>query len=112
MPSDAKGVLQDIHWSHGSIGYFPTYSLGSFYSAQFFAAAKKEIKDLENKIENGKLLPLLEWLRDNIHRHGKYYGAEDLCKKVTGEKLELKHYMNYVKDKFSTIYQLKGKITN
>ena len=91
VPNDGQGVLQDIHWSHGSIGYFPTYSLGSFYAAQFFATAKKEVKSLENKIENGNLLPLLEWLREKIHRHGKYYSAEELCKKVTGEKLNFAH---------------------
>jgi carboxypeptidase Taq len=104
VPNDAEGVLQDIHWSHGSIGYFPTYSLGSFYAAQFYATAKKEIKSLENKIESGNMLPLLEWLREKIHKHGKYYSAEELCKKVTGEKLNFAHFMNYAKEKYSGIY--------
>jgi carboxypeptidase Taq len=107
VPNDAQGVLQDIHWSHGSIGYFPTYSLGSFYAAQFYATAKKEIKSLENSIENGNLLPLLEWLREKIHKHGKYYSAEELCKKVTGEKLNFKYFMDYAKEKYSTIYSIK-----
>jgi len=106
VPSDAQGVLQDIHWSHGSIGYFPTYSLGSFYAAQFYATAKKEIKSLEQKIENGNMQPLLEWLREKIHRHGKYYSAEELCKKVTGEKLNFKHFMDYATHKYSAIYSL------
>jgi len=108
VPNDAEGVLQDIHWSHGSIGYFPTYSLGSFYAAQFFATAKKEIKSLENKIENGNLLPLLEWLREKIHRHGKFYSAEELCKKVTGEKLNFNHFMDYAKEKYSALYNIKN----
>jgi carboxypeptidase Taq len=108
VPNDAEGVLQDIHWSHGSIGYFPTYSLGSFYAAQFFATAQKEIKSLENKIENGNLLPLLEWLRQKIHRHGKYYSAEELCKKVTGEKLNFKYFMDYAKDKYSALYHIRN----
>ena len=107
VPNDEQGVLQDIHWSHGSIGYFPTYSLGSFYAAQFYATAKKEVKSLEHKIENGNLLPLLEWLREKIHKHGKYYSAEELCKKVTGEKLNFKYFMDYAKEKYSTIYNLK-----
>lgn len=107
VPNDAEGVLQDIHWSHGSIGYFPTYSLGSFYAAQFYATAKKELKSLENKIESGNMLPLLEWLREKIHRHGKYYSAEELCKKVTGEKLNFAHFMKYAKEKYSNIYNLK-----
>lgn len=107
VPNDAHGVLQDIHWSHGSIGYFPTYSLGSFYAAQFYAIAKKEIKSLDDKIENGNLLPLLEWLREKIHRHGKYYSAEELCKKVTGEKLNFKYFMDYAKEKYSALYNIK-----
>lgn len=106
VPNDAEGVLQDIHWSHGSIGYFPTYSLGSFYAAQFYATAKKEVKSLENKIENGNLLPLLEWLREKIHKYGKYYSAEELCKKVTGEKLNFAYFMNYANEKYSALYDL------
>src|ERR1700677_4001078 len=108
VPNDAEGVLQDIHWSHGSIGYFPTYSLGSFYAAQFYATAKKEIKGLENKIENSNMLPLLEWLREKIHKHGKYYSAEELCKKVTGEKLNFNYFMDYAKDKYSALYNIKN----
>lgn len=107
VTSDAEGVLQDIHWSHGSIGYFPTYSLGSFYAAQFFNQAKKDIKDLEKKIEEGNLLPLLEWLREKIHKHGKFYSAEELCTKVTGEKLNFKYFMDYAKHKYNNIYNLK-----
>jgi carboxypeptidase Taq len=107
VPNNTQGVLQDIHWSHGSIGYFPTYSLGSFYAAQFYATAKKEIKSLENKIENGNLLPLLEWLREKIHHHGKYYSAEELCKKVTGEKLNFSYFMDYAKGKYSALYNIK-----
>jgi len=107
VKSDAEGVLQDVHWSHGSIGYFPTYSLGSFYAAQFFHQANKDIKGLQKNIEEGNMLPLLNWLREKIHRHGKFYSAEDLCKKVTGEKLNFKYFMNYAKDKYSAIYNLK-----
>ena len=82
VPSDSEGVLQDIHWSHGSFGYFPTYTLGSFYAAQFFDKASKDITDLESKIENGETNALLDWLRKNIHSHGKRYDASELCKKV------------------------------
>ncbi len=104
---DSEGVLQDIHWSHGSIGYFPTYSLGSFYAAQFFYFASKEIKGLQQHIEKGNMLPLLNWLREKIHKHGKFYSAADLCKHVTGEKLNFKYFMNYATDKYSVIYNLK-----
>lgn len=107
IKSDAEGVLQDVHWSHGSIGYFPTYSLGSFYAAQFYHKANKDIKGLQQHIEKGNMLPLLKWLRENIHKHGKFYTAEELCTKVTGEKLNFKYFMNYVTDKYSAIYNLK-----
>lgn len=106
VPNDAKGVLQDIHWSHGSFGYFPTYSIGSFYAAQFFNQAKKEIKSLETQIENGELIPLLDWLREKIHRHGRLFAASDLCEKITGEKLNFKHFLEYAKNKYNKLYHL------
>jgi carboxypeptidase Taq len=106
VPSDSKGVLQDIHWSHGSFGYFPTYSLGSFYAAQFFAQAKKENPELEKQIESGNMKPLLEWLREKVHKHGKYYTAEELCIAITGEKLNFQYFMDYAKKKYSQLYNL------
>lgn len=104
VPSDKEGVLQDIHWSHGSMGYFPTYSLGSFYSVQFFNQAKKEIPSLLPNIEKGQLLPLREWLRKNIHQHGRLFSASELCEKVTGEKLNFKYFMEYARNKYNRIY--------
>lgn len=104
VPDDSQGVLQDVHWSHGSFGYFPTYSLGSFYAAQFFEQAKKEISNLEKKIEEGNFTELLAWLRRNIHVHGKYYTAQELCERITGEKLNFNHFMKYAQNKFGTIY--------
>jgi carboxypeptidase Taq len=106
VPSDAEGCLQDVHWSHGSIGYFPTYSLGSFYAAQFFDAAKRDLPTLKEDIGNGKLLGLREWLRENIHKHGMIFTADEMCKKVTGESLNFSHFMNYAKEKYGEIYSL------
>ena len=106
VPSDSQGVLQDIHWSHGSFGYFPTYTLGSFYAAQFFDKASKDITDIDSKIENGETEILLDWLRKNIHNHGKRYDASELCKKVTGETLNFKYFMDYAKNKYTKIYNL------
>ncbi len=106
VPDDTKGVLQDIHWSHGSFGYFPTYSLGSFYAAQFYEQAKKEIPQLENLITTGNLKPLLDWLREKVHKFGKYYTAEELCIAITGEKLNFSHFMNYAKQKYAVLYNL------
>ena len=106
VTSDAQGVLQDIHWSHGSFGYFPTYSLGSFYAAQFYMQAKKDIDGLEQEIEKGNMKPLLNWLRENVHQYGKLYSAEDLCKKITGEPLKFQYFMDYAKEKYNFIYDL------
>jgi len=106
VPNDAEGVLQDIHWSHGSFGYFPTYSIGSFYAAQFFDKAKEDMPNLVNEIEQGKLSNLLTWLRENIHQYGKMYSADELCKKVTGNSLNFDHFMNYAKEKYGYIYNL------
>ncbi len=106
VPDDKQGILQDIHWSHGSFGYFPTYSIGSFYAAQFFDAAEKQISDLHTQIENGNMLPLLQWLRTHIHQHGKTLTAHEICKYISGQYLNFSYFMNYVKNKYSDIYNL------
>lgn len=104
IKSDNEGCLQDIHWAHGSIGYFPTYSLGSFYAAQFFAQAKKDIPNLEDTLKQGDCKPLLDWLRINIFAHGRYYLADELCEKVTGERLNFRYFMDYAKAKYAQVY--------
>jgi carboxypeptidase Taq len=104
VPDDKQGILQDIHWSHGSFGYFPTYSLGSFYAAQFYQQAEKDIENLKESIEVGNTQPLLDWLRDKVHQHGRLYTAEELCIKITGEPLNFKYFMNYAKEKYGDIY--------
>lgn len=106
VPSDSQGVLQDIHWSHGSFGYFPTYSLGSFYATQFYNQAKEEITDLKQEIEQGNMQPLLAWLRTNVHNYGKKYSAQDLCRRITGEKLNFDHFLSYAKEKYKPLYNL------
>lgn len=104
VPSNAQGVLQDIHWSHGSIGYFPTYSLGSFYAAQFYSAMIKDVPSIPSEIEKGDTHSVLDWLREKVHQHGKFYTAEEVCTKATGEKLDFKYFMEYAKGKFGGIY--------
>ena len=99
-----EGILQDIHWSHGSLGYFPTYSLGSFYAAQFYAQAKKELPDLESQLELGEVSNFLALLRKSIHQHGKLYTAEQLSERFTGESLNIKHFVAYAKEKYGAIY--------
>jgi carboxypeptidase Taq len=104
VPDDVQGVLQDIHWSHGSFGYFPTYSLGSFYAAQFFTAAEKQLPGLSSSIAAGRYQPLLEWLRSNIHPFGRYYTSNELCEKVTGKKLVFGDFLEYARKKYGEIY--------
>jgi len=104
VPDDAQGVLQDIHWAHGSIGYFPTYTLGSFYAAQFYATAEKEIPELSKKIASGELLPLKAWLNEKIHKHGRLMGAEELCAAVTGEPLNYQYFHTYLEAKLGDVY--------
>ena len=106
VPSDAEGILQDIHWSHGSLGYFPTYSIGSFYAAQFYSHAVKQNPSIEAEIGNGNMKPMLEWLRRNVHQYGKQYSASELCQKITGEKLNFGYFMEYAKKKYGAIYAL------
>lgn len=106
VPNDTQGILQDVHWSGGLFGYFPTYSLGNLYSAQFFAQASKDIENLDNLFEKGQFQPFLQWLRTNIHQHGKMYSAHDLCQRVTGDGLNPKHYIDYITQKFSALYGL------
>jgi carboxypeptidase Taq len=106
--NDAEGVLQDIHWSHGAFGYFPTYTLGNLYAAQFFHAAADRLPDLTAHIEAGNLTVLLNWLRENIHAHGSMYTAEELCGKVAGEPLTPKYFLEYLREKFQSIYEMPG----
>ena len=105
-PNDTLGVLQDIHWSIGSIGYFSTYALGNLVSAQLWEQINKDIKDLETQISKGKFDSLLGWLRDNIHKHGRKYDPQVLVQKVTGSKITPEPYVRYLKTKYSNIYGL------
>jgi len=105
-PSDALGCLQDIHWSHGSFGYFPTYSLGSVMAAQLYAAASEEMGDLEANIRAGEFEPLGEWLRENIHQHGQRYETNELVRQATGEDFSAEAFVDYVTDKYGELYDL------
>ena len=101
-----EGVLQDIHWSGGAIGYFPTYALGNLYSAQFFAQCKKDISDLDTQIANGEFAAFRRWLQENIHQRGQQYAAGELVERVTGEPLAHHFLVNYLREKMSEIYNL------
>ncbi|ANI88901.1 carboxypeptidase [Arachidicoccus ginsenosidimutans] len=100
VPDDNRGSLQDVHWSHGSFGYFPTYSLGSFYAAQFWAKLKEENPSAEKEISEGNVTNILSWLRKNIHTKGRTGGdSEALCKSITGKPLQTVAFLEYLTQK-------------
>ena len=103
--NDAEGVLQDVHWSFGAFGYFPTYTLGNLYAAMLFQQAKKEMSDLEENIAQGQLLPLKKWLNDRVHKWGRQYSASELIQNVTGETLTPEPFIQDLEEKFSKLYQ-------
>ncbi|MEE8142156.1 MAG: carboxypeptidase M32 [Planctomycetota bacterium] len=103
-PNDAVGVLQDIHWSFGAFGYFPTYFLGNLYAAQFYQTARETIDDFDGHIAAGDFQPLREWLREEIHRHGRLYRAGELCERVTQKALQPQALLNYLSDKLHSIF--------
>lgn len=105
--SDKTGVLQDVHWSHGMFGYFPTYSLGSFYAAQFFEQATKDVTGLKDQLRSGDMSQLLHWLREHIHQFGRRYTSEELCKRITGKGLDFSAFMHYAEQKYSEVYEFK-----
>ena len=106
VPDDKSGCLQDVHWSHGSFGYFPTYSLGSFYAAQFYTHAVTSHPSIQTHIAQGQPLPLLQWLRTHIHSQGRFYTSEELCRHVTSEPLNVAYFSRYLLEKFRSIYNL------
>ncbi len=105
-PNDAKGVLQDIHWSGGMIGYFSTYALGNLVSAQLWEKIKDDIRDLDDQIRKGEFGELLGWLRKNVHQHGRKYEPQTLVEMVTGSKITPEPYVRYLTKKYSEIYGL------
>lgn len=105
-PNDADGCMQDIHWSAGLFGYFPTYALGNMYAAQFFETADRELGGLHDQFARGEFSPLLGWLNEKIHQPGKRYRAQDLVRHVTGEPLTHAPLMRHLHARFDVLYGL------
>jgi carboxypeptidase Taq len=105
-PNDAKGVLQDIHWSFGGFGYFSTYALGNLISVQLWEKINQDIPDLADQIRAGKFESLLGWLRTKIHTHGRKFEPQELVQKVTGSKIDPAPYTRYLRRKYGEIYGL------
>jgi carboxypeptidase Taq len=106
VPNDTQGCLQDIHWSFGGIGYFPTYTLGNLYAAQFMLAARKQlgVEVMEESFRRGDFSQLKLWLNQNIHRHGQHFRANELCRRTTGGQLSTKPFLDYLTEKYGILY--------
>lgn len=104
--TDSEGVLQDIHWSFGGLGYFPSYSLGNLYAAQILNKIKKDLPDFYESIEQGDFSVIQDWLKENIHQYGMLYTPNELIVKATGEELNADYLVQYLEEKYSKIYKL------
>ena len=104
----AKGVLQDVHWAAGLVGYFPTYTIGNVLSAQFFERATQAHPEIPEMMGRGEFGTLLGWLRENVYSHGRRYDPDELVERATGRPLDTAPYLRYLKDKFGELYGLAG----
>jgi len=110
-PTDAEGCLQDVHWSRGSIGYFPTYAMGNLIGGQIWAVLTKEISDVDGKMARGEFREILGWLQDRIYSQGQRYPAKELVRRVTGREMEAGDWLDYAQAKYRAIYKLPARET-
>lgn len=102
--NDTIGVLQDVHWSIGAIGYFPTYAIGTMYAAQLWNQIEKDTKNVDTLLEKGKYEPIKNWLNQKVHRYGRSLSADEIIKKATGEGLNPNHFLQYITKKYANLY--------
>ena len=107
VPDDAHGVLQDVHWASGLIGYFPTYALGNLIAGQLFQRARLDMPDLDAQLGAGELHALREWLREHVHRHGAKFGTGELLQRVVGSPIAVGPFIDHLKRKLSQVYDLE-----
>ena len=101
VPGVVDGILQDVHWSAGLMGYFPTYTLGNLIGAQLWERLREELGDVDSQLERGEFAPLREWLRDNVHRHGRKFMPRELLRRVTGDDLRVEPFLRYLREKLA-----------
>jgi carboxypeptidase Taq len=106
IPDDAHGVLQDVHWASGLIGYFPTYALGNLIAGQLWERAHADMPDLDDQIAAGDLQGLREWLRENVHRHGAKFSSKELLARVVGGPISVGPFTSYLKQKLADVYRV------
>jgi carboxypeptidase Taq len=105
-PSHRDGILQDVHWSAGLVGYFPTYTLGNLYAAQLMLAAKRDLGDLNVMFSKGEFKPLLEWLRHQVHSHGACHKPSELIRNACGRPLDHQPLLDYLRAKLFDVYEI------
>lgn len=105
VPDAAKGILQDVHWSSGDFGYFPTYALGSAFGAQFYRQMRKEM-DVDEALRSGNYLACISWLKEHIHQYGCRYNADEIMRMATGEPFDPEYYIEYLEEKYTKLYHL------
>jgi carboxypeptidase Taq len=105
-PTDKEGVLQDMHWSGGEFGYFPTYAIGTIYAAQLFKQFMKQHPSVDEEIRQGSFASILQWLHDHVHRYGRLMTADEIIKKTCGEGLNSKVFVTYLKEKYYPLYEV------
>lgn len=103
-PNDMTGVLQDMHWSGGSIGYFPTYAIGTIYASQLFDQLRKDQPETDENIKTGSFMPILTWLREHVHQYGRMMTADEIIKNTCGEGLNADVFVSYLKEKYLNLY--------
>ncbi|MDQ6803704.1 MAG: carboxypeptidase M32 [Actinomycetota bacterium] len=104
VPDDARGVLQDVHWAAGLIGYFPTYAIGNLVAGQLWERVRTDLPDLDAQMSAGELSELREWLREHVHRHGSKWSAREMLERVTGAPIVVAPFVSYLKDKVGGVY--------
>jgi carboxypeptidase Taq len=109
VPDDAHGVLQDVHWAGGLIGYFPTYALGNLIAGQLWERANLDMPELEERIAEGDLAPLREWLREHVHRHGAKFTAAELLEREAGGPIRVGAFTGYLRRKLADVYALQHR---
>ncbi len=108
-PTDTLGVLQDVHWSGGAFGYFPSYTLGAMLACQFYNALLKQVPETETAIAEGRFQVVKKWLNENIHSQGRLLDTSTLIQKVTGESFNIEHFLQYLRTKYQALYRLESR---
>ena len=106
VPDDEQGILQDMHWPYALFGYFPTYTLGSAFAAQFNHTVRQAL-DVDTLIREGRYTEIMTWLKDHLHHYGNMYETDELIRMATGEPFNVSYYLDYLEDKYSRLYNLK-----